>query len=590
MSSKHNNTQKPEITEVSLSSTPKDIFPLTNDDSYNKLVAHLKGENKYCRICEVDAKQLVPSKYHSETPDPEHLELLSLTQDAIGTMMPILCQPPNIVVSGWNRVLNLKKKNAKALVMFIEPSNSEEEQELTKLALNIQQGLKPSEKHRLYNLLHSKLKVSQGKASPDYNNLVKAIGNKRERDNLTFIDNTLKKVYADNVAEIATYWNKIDVGDRKVNAAVTDLKLKLVQFEINRTAGSSGTAPSPTEPVQDSPGADIVSTSEPLPSVVVAIPQTQKGDDSKTSCADLPAKVSPSGTSTPESQSTSSKSETVEVNIAKPRVKLVRIDLIHSDILNVSSRNIGKPILALTSNPYAGGMLNYGNGEYEHGREKVGPQYFKTAMSHFEVVYEILDDNGSLVVVINDCVRDGSYILTPEQFVIEMRKMGWIVNDKHVWIKNNPQPSFDFSRVYCGHEYIFHFTKSKEFVYNKNWRETLPDISITTLSNSEETFQLKSIGDMVRNSIITTNSSSTRELRNRCLQKGLELNHHGTFPVEIPLYYISLLSRPDDLVFDPYTGTSVTGEAAVQLNRHFTGVDINAGFIRSSEIRLEKYL
>ena len=95
---------------------------------------------------------------------------------------------------------------------------------------------------------------------------------------------------------------------------------------------------------------------------------------------------------------------------------------------------------------------------------------------------------------------------------------------------------------------------------------------------------------MVRNSIITTNSSSTRELRNRCLQKGLDLNHHGTFPIELPLYYISLLSRPGDLVFDPYTGTSVTGEAAAQLNRRFIGVDINARFIRASEIRLEKYL
>ena len=56
----------------------------------------------------------------------------------------------------------------------------------------------------------------------------------------------------------------------------------------------------------------------------------------------------------------------------------------------------------------------------------------------------------------------------------------------------------------------------------------------------------------------------------------------------LPLYgLIEIASNPGDLVFDPFMGVGSTGVAALQLNRRFTGIEIDKSYFDASKVRMK---
>lgn len=66
---------------------------------------------------------------------------------------------------------------------------------------------------------------------------------------------------------------------------------------------------------------------------------------------------------------------------------------------------------------------------------------------------------------------------------------------------------------------------------------------------------------------------------------------YGKHPTQKPLYLLERIilasSKKDDVVLDPFCGSSTTGVAAKQLGRKFIGIDSNIDFIKLSEMRLK---
>ncbi len=65
--------------------------------------------------------------------------------------------------------------------------------------------------------------------------------------------------------------------------------------------------------------------------------------------------------------------------------------------------------------------------------------------------------------------------------------------------------------------------------------------------------------------------------------------HHATFPIELPEYFIRLFTKTGDIVLDPFMGTGTTGAAAVRLSRKYIGFDISADYCELARKRIEKY-
>jgi site-specific DNA-methyltransferase (cytosine-N4-specific) len=62
--------------------------------------------------------------------------------------------------------------------------------------------------------------------------------------------------------------------------------------------------------------------------------------------------------------------------------------------------------------------------------------------------------------------------------------------------------------------------------------------------------------------------------------------HFAAFPIDIPTRCIQAGCKPGGLVLDPFCGTGTTGIAALQLGRHFTGIEINPAFAALAAERL----
>jgi len=63
--------------------------------------------------------------------------------------------------------------------------------------------------------------------------------------------------------------------------------------------------------------------------------------------------------------------------------------------------------------------------------------------------------------------------------------------------------------------------------------------------------------------------------------------HHATFPLPLPLYFIQHFSKEGDLILDPFCGSGTTCVAAKMLGRHYIGIDISEKYCQIARKRIE---
>lgn len=247
-------------------------------------------------------------------------------------------------------------------------------------------------------------------------------------------------------------------------------------------------------------------------------------------------------------------------------------------------------IACVISSPPYFDMRDYGNGKDERGAEKQVNDYINGLVKDYEDCRRVLKDDGSLWVNINDCVRKSSYNAAGHKFVLAMIANGWNFNDELIWIKSNPKYTFG-DRSVRSHEYIFHFTKSKEFYYDDSWMQSEFENSESAIFGcGGDNAKLRSAMDF-RDGILKTNGANIEKLRRNCKdEKGFNLTHSATFPIEVPTICILSTSRPGDKILDCHNGTGTSGESALILGRSYIGYELNPEFIMASEVRLTKYL
>ena len=66
--------------------------------------------------------------------------------------------------------------------------------------------------------------------------------------------------------------------------------------------------------------------------------------------------------------------------------------------------------------------------------------------------------------------------------------------------------------------------------------------------------------------------------------------HPAQKPVSILRKMIAIASNEGDIIFDPFMGVGSTGVAALELNRRFIGVELDADYFKAARERLEKVI
>jgi site-specific DNA-methyltransferase (cytosine-N4-specific) len=245
----------------------------------------------------------------------------------------------------------------------------------------------------------------------------------------------------------------------------------------------------------------------------------------------------------------------------------------------------------ITSPPYYG-QRNYGI-DGQLGLEDHPQQFIDHLAEVFALCWKVLRDTGSLWINIGDTywsgkgthksdeakqdarrfgVRpqdkpgDGKWarpkqlLLIPHRLAIVLQDQGWLVRNDNVWVKPNPLPDQVRDRCSISHEYVFHFTKSRWYYFNR-----------------------LSVGRRLSNGTILP-PLDTWEVP-PAQGNG---NHRASFSQELVRIPILATTPPEGIVLDPFNGSGTSMIFARSKGFRSIGIDLSAEYCAETAKEIKK--
>lgn len=202
----------------------------------------------------------------------------------------------------------------------------------------------------------------------------------------------------------------------------------------------------------------------------------------------------------------------------------------------------------------------------------------------------VLNPTGSFVLNIKESTHGGERQTYVYELVLALRKQGWLFVDEMIWQKTNPFPTGNKKRLKDGFERCYHFAKTKKFKFfpdvvrtkstskwaGDNWRRKKNGAHRTT-NGSGMNMSRRFTGDLVRPSNVVTMPSSC-----------IHIQHPAVFPVELPEFFVKLMTEKGDVVLDPFMGSGSTAIAARGLGRRYAGLELSEAYLELSAKRLAR--
>ena len=265
------------------------------------------------------------------------------------------------------------------------------------------------------------------------------------------------------------------------------------------------------------------------------------------------------------------------------------------DIMRQWAADGVKAQMCVTSPPYFG-LRDYGV-DGQIGLEQRAPEYVSGLVDVFDMVRNVLSDDGVLFVNIGDTYagfKDGKLIPhssnsnnqrgmpkegaphrskklleldgfknkelmgIPWRFAFAMRDAGWYLRQDIIWSKPNYTPECVRDRFVRSHEHVFLFTKRDRYYFD---------------------------GDAVRVPAGNGETKLRPDVWNVPVSK-YKGAHFATFPPSLIEPCILAGSRVGDVVLDPFMGSGTTAQVALQHARKYLGCELNPEYKRLQDERI----
>ena len=205
----------------------------------------------------------------------------------------------------------------------------------------------------------------------------------------------------------------------------------------------------------------------------------------------------------------------------------------------------------------------------------------------------VLKPKGSFVLNIKERAVSGERSTYVLELILEIKKQGWLWVEEYVWHKKNSFPGKWPNRFRDSWERCLHFTKNKDFkMYQKSVMIPMGEWAESRIKNPSKNDHLRHESKV--NSGLGRNVSNwaQREMAypTNVLHMATEcgnVNHSAAFPISLPLWFIKLFTKKGDIVFDPFIGSGTTALAAISVNRHFIGTEINEEYYKTALNRIK---
>lgn len=243
----------------------------------------------------------------------------------------------------------------------------------------------------------------------------------------------------------------------------------------------------------------------------------------------------------------------------EPYMRLLRGDCI--EILNKARDNSVDMIFAdppyFLSNGgitcHAGKMVSVNKGKWD--KSKGAKENHEFTKKWLEACQRVLKPNGTI------WVSGTTHIIYSVGFA--MQELGYKILNDIIWYKRNAPPNLS-----CRY-----FTHSTEIVlWSAKNAKSKHHFDYPLMKKMNQGKQMRNVWE------ISAPQAVEKKFGKHPTQK----------PVELLKRIILASTKKDDLVLDPFCGSSTTGVAAVLLNRKYVGIDLESEYLQLSKKRLEE--
>lgn len=267
------------------------------------------------------------------------------------------------------------------------------------------------------------------------------------------------------------------------------------------------------------------------------------------------------------------------------------------------ARHRGKVNLVFTSPPFPlNRKKRYGN--------ETGDEYIKWLCTFGPLLKQMLTPDGSIVIEMGNSWQSGSPVMSTLALRSLLRFQE--INDFHLcqeFIWHNPArlPSpaqwVNIERIRVKDSFTRLWWLSATEKPKANNRHVLREYSgamkqllKTGKYNSgkrpsehdigKESFLTNNGGAIPGNVLTYANTQPNDDYQNYCRAHGIQ-PHPARMPIELAKFFIRFLTKPGDLILDPFAGSNTTGAAAENLKRYWISIEASKDYIRGSKGRFE---
>ena len=245
--------------------------------------------------------------------------------------------------------------------------------------------------------------------------------------------------------------------------------------------------------------------------------------------------------------------------------------------------------LVITSPPYAD-IVSYG----KNISIKKPDDYVDWILPLFNEIHRVLKPSGSFILNINDICVNGyrsTYVFDLVSRTNKETKLK--LYDNYTWVKKSGIPNGSTKRFRNMTEYILHYVKDAKQM--KFYMDRVMEPATESFKN-----RLKSPinkddeivdGVRLRKKVMWNNYEMVRPnnvfyFKSANASRDNTIRHPAPFHVELPEYFINLLTDVDDVVVDVFSGIATTGMAAKKHDRQYIGYELNPKYVEFSVNRL----
>ena len=274
--------------------------------------------------------------------------------------------------------------------------------------------------------------------------------------------------------------------------------------------------------------------------------------------------------------------------------------IIHGDNLVVLQKWPGTIVDCVVTSPPYWQQRDYRGKSEQVGREQTPQKYIERLTAVFRECRRVMKPTGTLWIVIGDKYDDGEQLGLPWRVALALIDDGWILRADCVWHKPNAMPSSAKSRPTVDHEYVFFFTKSKNYHYDA---DAIREPHVTFSENSRMRGGRRHFGIRGGTPESGKNGGSNNLHdgrwdqafhplgRNKRTVWSIPLSkfreaHFAVFPESLVETCILAGCPAGGVVLDPFVGSGTVPLVAQRLRRSHLGIDCVAEYCEMARRRV----